>query len=119
MIFGRGRAAFYGTVCLTVISIFALAPAARAEPADFYQGRQIELIVGSAVGGGYDAYTRFLARHMGRFIPGNPTLVVKNMPGAGGRIAANYLAMRAPRDGSSFGIFQNTLTLDQLAKTPN
>ena len=87
--------------------------------ADVFLGRQIELIISSAVGGGYDAYARFLARHMGRFIPGNPTIVVKNMPGAGGRIAANYLAIRAPRDGSSFGILQNTLTLDQLAKTPN
>jgi tripartite-type tricarboxylate transporter receptor subunit TctC len=91
----------------------------QAAPADFYQGKQVELIVGAAVGGGYDAYARFLARHLGRFIPGNPIVVVKNMPGAGGRIAANYLAQRAPRDGTSFGIFQNTLTLDQLAKTPN
>jgi tripartite-type tricarboxylate transporter receptor subunit TctC len=119
MILGFRRAAFFGTACLAMVSTLSLAEAVRAEPADFYRGKQIELIVGSAVGGGYDAYARFLARHMGRFIPGNPTLVVKNMPGAGGRIAANYLAMRAPRDGSSFGIFQNTLTLDQLAKTPN
>jgi len=96
----------------------SLASPARAAD-DFFAGKQIEVIVGSAVGGGYDAYARFLARHMGRFLPGNPTLVVKNMPGAGGRIAANYLAARAPRDGTSFGIFQNTLTLDQLAKTPN
>ena len=92
---------------------------ANVAAADFFQGRQIELIVSSAVGGGYDAYARFLARHMGRFVPGNPTIVVKNMPGAGGRTAANYLAIRAPRDGTSFGILQNTLTLDQLAKTPN
>ena len=97
----------------------ARAESGNAAHADFFRGRQIELIISSAVGGGYDAYGRFLARHMGRFIPGNPTIVVKNMPGAGGRIAANYLAIRAPRDGSSFGILQNTLTLDQLAKTPN
>jgi tripartite-type tricarboxylate transporter receptor subunit TctC len=91
----------------------------QAAPADFFQGKQVELIVGAAVGGGYDAYARFLARHIGRFIPGNPLVIVKNMPGAGGRIAANYLASRAPRDGTSFEIFQNTLTLDQLAQTSN
>jgi tripartite-type tricarboxylate transporter receptor subunit TctC len=94
-----------------------VAPPGRAE--EFFAGKQIEVIVGSAVGGGYDAYARFLSRHMGRFMPGMATFVVKNMPGAGGRIAANYLATRAPRDGTSFGIFQNTLTLDQLAKTSN
>jgi tripartite-type tricarboxylate transporter receptor subunit TctC len=104
--------------CLSAaVALSLVAPPSAAE--DFFAGKQIEVIVGSAVGGGYDAYARFLARHMGRFIPGTPTFVVKNMPGAGGRIAASYLATRAPRDGTSFGIFQNTLTLDQLAKTPN
>jgi tripartite-type tricarboxylate transporter receptor subunit TctC len=101
------------------LSNFLCAVSGQGAPADFYQGKQVELIVSAAVGGGYDAYARFLARHMGRFIPGNPTVVVKNMPGAGGRIAANYLAIRAPRDGTSFAIFQNTLTLDQLAQTAN
>lgn len=101
------------------ISIAANIDPLRAAPADFFQGRPVELIVGAAVGGGYDAYARFLARHIGRFIPGNPVVIVKNMPGAGGRIAANYLASRAPRDGTSFEIFQNTLTLDQLAQTAN
>src|SRR5437667_9128985 len=105
--------------CLPAAAALSLASAATAAAEDFFAGKQIEVIVGSAVGGGYDAYARFLARHMGRLIPGNPTLIVRNMPGAGGRIAANYLAIRAPRDGTSFGIFQNTLTLDQLAKTPN
>jgi len=113
-----------GRICIQAVASVAGAAALLWPPQapaaeDFFAGKQIEVIVGSAVGGGYDAYARFLARHMGRFIPGTPTFVVKNMPGAGGRIAANYLATRAPRDGTSFGIFQNTLTLDQLAKTPN
>jgi len=107
-----------GVVCVALAIVWSPA-SAQAAPADFFRGKQVELIVGAAVGGGYDAYARFLARHLGRFIPGNPVVVVKNMPGAGGRIAANYLALRAPRDGTSFGIFQNTLTLDQLAQTPN
>src|SRR5215475_1174109 len=113
-----------GRVSLQAVTSVALAaalswPSQAPAAEDFFAGKQIEVIVGSAVGGGYDAYARFLARHMGRFIPGTPTFVVKNMPGAGGRIAGNYLALRAPRDGTSFGIFQNTLTLDQLAQTPN
>ena len=101
-----------------LLGILSQVGAIHAEAVDF-QGKQIELVVSSAVGGGYDAYARFLARHMGRFIPGNPTIVPKNMPGAGGRIAGNHLASRAARDGTSFGILQNTLTLDQLAKTAN
>src|SRR5438552_8035754 len=116
---GFVRAPIPVVACLTSAAALSLASPAIAAAEDFFAGKQIEVIVGSAVGGGYDAYARFLARHMGRFIPGTPTFVVKNMPGAGGRIAASYLATRAPRDGTSFGIFQNTLTLDQLAKTPN
>jgi tripartite-type tricarboxylate transporter receptor subunit TctC len=112
------RAPLQAVALVAAAAALGLASEARAAE-DFFAGKQIEVIVGSAVGGGYDAYARFLARHMGRFLPGNPTFVVKNMPGAGGRIAANYLAARAPRDGTSLGIFQNTLTLDQLAKTPN
>jgi len=112
------RASLQAVAAVAAAAALSLASQARAAE-DVFAGKQIEVIVGSAVGGGYDAYARFLARHMGRFLPGNPTLVVKNMPGAGGRIAANYLAARAARDGTSFGIFQNTLTLDQLAKTPN
>src|SRR5262245_7325105 len=112
------RASLQAVGAVAAAAALALASPARAVE-DVFAGKQIELIVGSAVGGGYDAYARFLARHMGRFLPGNPTLVVKNMPGAGGRIAANYLAARAARDGTSFGIFQHTLTLDQLAKRPN
>jgi tripartite-type tricarboxylate transporter receptor subunit TctC len=118
--YSMGRSTRVLSPGVAVTAAVALSLAAQpSDAADFFAGKQIELIVGSAVGGGYDAYARFLARHMGRFIPGSPNLVVKNMPGAGGRIAANYLAMRAPRDGTSFGIFQNTLTLDQLAGTPN
>jgi tripartite-type tricarboxylate transporter receptor subunit TctC len=90
---------------------------AAADPvADFYRGKQIAMIVPSAPGGGYDLYGRFIARHLGRHIPGNPTFVVKNLPGAGGIAAANYLYSIAPPDGLTIGIVQNTVTLNQLAK---
>ena len=72
-----------------------LAPVAAA--ADFYAGKTIELEVGADVGGGYDIYARTVARHMGRHIPGNPTIVVKNMPGAGSGRTAVYISNVAPR----------------------
>ncbi len=90
---------------------------AEADPvADFYQAKQISMIIPSGVGGGYDLYGRFIARFMGHHIPGSPGFVVKNMPGAGGIAAANYLHTVAPRDGLHLGIFQNTITLNQLTK---
>ena len=79
------------------------APAGAAGAADFYAGKTIEMIVGSDVGGGYDIYTRAIARHIGRHIPGNPTVVVKNMPGAGSGRAAAYIYSVAPKDGTSLG----------------
>jgi tripartite-type tricarboxylate transporter receptor subunit TctC len=98
----------------------ALAPAARADAvADFYRGKTISMIAPAGVGGGYDLYTRFLARFYGRFIPGQPAMVVKNMPGAGGIVAANHIYTVAPADGLTIAMFQNTVTLNQLAAMPS
>jgi tripartite-type tricarboxylate transporter receptor subunit TctC len=83
--------------------------------ADFYKRSNITVLVGSGTGGGYDAYARLLARHMGRFVPGAPSIVVQNMPGAGGLKSANHLYMIAPKDGSTLAILHNTLTLNQIA----
>src|SRR5262249_61522374 len=69
----------------------------------FYSGKNVELYIGYSAGGGYDVYARLLARHMGRFIPGNPTIVAKNMPGAGSLLLANWLYNVAPKDGSGLG----------------
>ena len=100
------------------LSLCAHSGSARAESvADFYKGKTVTVIVGSGVGGGYDAYSRLLARHMGRFVPGQPGMVVQNMPGAGGLKGANHLYMVAPKDGSTIGILHNTLTLNQIAKS--
>ena len=73
---------------------------AQAAVADFYAGKTIEIIAGSDVGGGYDIYSRAIARHLGRHIPGHPAIVVKNMPGAGSTRAAAYLNAVAPKDGT-------------------
>jgi len=75
---------------------------AQDDVAAFYKGKQIRLIVGSAVGGGYDLYSRTLARHMVNHIPGNPTIIVQNQPAAGGVVMTNQLAGQGPRDGTVF-----------------
>jgi tripartite-type tricarboxylate transporter receptor subunit TctC len=86
--------------------------------ADFYRGRTVEVYVGYSTGGGYDIYARMLARHMGRFIPGNPTLVTKNMEGAGSLRLANWLANAAARDGTVFGTIGRGTAFDPVLGQP-
>jgi tripartite-type tricarboxylate transporter receptor subunit TctC len=99
----------------TMALVWAMALPATAAQADgvaeFYKGRQISVIVGSGAGGGYDAYARVLARHMGRYVPGNPSMVVQNMPGASGLRAANHIYNVAPQDGTTIGILAHDLAL--------
>jgi tripartite-type tricarboxylate transporter receptor subunit TctC len=76
-----------------------------ATPAEFYKGRTVFVIVGYSAGGGYDLYARVLAEHLGKHIPGNPTVIPQNMPGAGSIKAANYVYSVAPKDGSVIGTF--------------
>ncbi len=106
---------------LAVAGAALLTTHAWADPvADFYKGKQIQVLVGYGPGGGYDVYARLLARHMGKHIPGNPSLVVQNMPGAASLIAANFIYVRAPRDGTVFGIIDRGLPLMALVKSnPN
>ncbi|MEO6163889.1 MAG: tripartite tricarboxylate transporter substrate-binding protein [Candidatus Binatia bacterium] len=85
-----------------------------AEPANFYQGKTVRIIVGLAAGGGYDLYARTLARHLGKHIPGNPAVVVENMTGAGSIIAANYLYKIAKPDGLTIGHYLGGIALQQL-----
>jgi len=90
------------TVHLLALASAALA-AAPAAAADYYAGKTIELVVGGDAGGGYDIYARAVARHLTGHIPGNPTIVVKNMPGAGSTRAGIYISSVAPKDGTSIG----------------
>ncbi len=76
---------------------------AQDQVEQFYRGKQIQIVVGSSAGGGYDAYARLIARHIGNFIPGNPTVVVQNMSGAGSNRAAGYIYGVAPKDGTAIG----------------
>jgi tripartite-type tricarboxylate transporter receptor subunit TctC len=102
--------------------LFALALLASrvnaADPANFYQGKTLRIIVGLAAGGGYDLYARTLARHMGNHIPGNPAVVVENMTGAGSIIAANHLYKIAKPDGLTIGHYLGGIALQQLLGKP-
>jgi tripartite-type tricarboxylate transporter receptor subunit TctC len=93
----------------------ALAAPAHADPVeDFYKGRTITVLIGYSPGGSYDSAGRVLARHMGRHIPGNPSLVPQNMPGAGTLNLVNYLYNVAPKDGTAFGIFARGMAMEPL-----
>jgi tripartite-type tricarboxylate transporter receptor subunit TctC len=115
----KGGAARVGTtVCglAAFLIVAALLPqAARAQdPAAFYAGKNIDLQIGYSVGGGYDLYGRLLARHIGKHIPGNPTIVPKNMEGAGSLRLANFLYSAAPRDGTVIGTAARGIAFDPL-----
>lgn len=84
--------------------------------ADFYHGRQMTFVIGSSVGGGYDAYGRLLARFLPKHIPGNPTAVPQNVPGAGSRSASNSLYNVVPKDGSVLGVISQSAPLDQAMR---
>jgi tripartite-type tricarboxylate transporter receptor subunit TctC len=79
--------------------------------ADFYRGKDLTVIVGYGPGGGYDIFARLLARHLGQHMPGNPNVIVQNMPGAGSLRATNYLYNVAPKDGTTIGIFASDMPL--------
>jgi tripartite-type tricarboxylate transporter receptor subunit TctC len=92
-------------------------PASASGPAaaaDFYRDRTVSVIVGSGAGGGFDTTARLVARHLGRHIPGNPTVIVVNMPGGGGLVAANHVFSAAPKDGTVIGLFHEAQMMNQL-----
>jgi tripartite-type tricarboxylate transporter receptor subunit TctC len=104
------------TSLLLFALLLALAPehggAQTAQP--FYRGKQINMVIASGAGGGYDTYARTLARHMTKHIPGNPVIVPRNMPGAGGLIAANALYNNTPADGLTFAALTNGAAMEPL-----
>lgn len=98
---------------LAALAASSIGDISGAAAQSFYKGRTIKMIVRSAPGGGYDFYGRLLARHMPKHIPGNPDMIVVNMPGAGGIVAANYLMNRAKRNGTEIAILTRELALAQ------
>lgn len=104
-----------GKILLAVLIAAGLCSAggASARADDFYAGKTIRVAVGFSAGGGYDTYARIVARHMGKHIAGNPSLVVENMEGAGSLVAANYTYSKAPRDGTFIGVWNSAYVLYQ------
>ena len=94
--------------------LMAAAVPTRAQPAVDFKGKTITFVISFEAGGPYDLYGRLVARHIGRHLPGNPTVVAQNMPGAGGMRGINYLYNVAPKDGTSFGVVSQTVPIGQL-----
>jgi tripartite-type tricarboxylate transporter receptor subunit TctC len=105
-------------VVSAVVVTLALPLARVAAQESFYKGKTIRLIVGLAPGGGFDTYSRVIARHMGKHIPGNPILVVDNMPGAASLLAANFVYKAAKPDGLTIGNFVGGLVFQQILGLP-
>lgn len=100
---------------MAVVALLAAAqPAAADDVADFYKGKTVTIVVGHEPGTGFDVYARALQRHLRRHVPGSPTIIVQNMNGAGGIVAANWLYNAAPRDGTVLGTFVYSVPFERL-----
>jgi tripartite-type tricarboxylate transporter receptor subunit TctC len=105
---------------LVAVAAFAVAPdAAPAEGTPFYQGKQITIVAGFTTGGTYDATARLFARHLGKHLAGNPSVIVRNMPGSGSLVAALHLNSAAPRDGTTLGVVGGGIVLEPLLGNPH
>jgi tripartite-type tricarboxylate transporter receptor subunit TctC len=105
------------TLAASALAACLVSLPARAED-PFYKGKTIDMIIGYAVDNSFDSYGRVMARYMTRYLPGNPAIVVQNMPGAGSLRATNHLYNIAPRDGTTIGIIDQAIYLDQLLEMP-
>ena len=110
----RSRSAKHAGALLLLLGAAALVPAPAVAQADFYKGKNIDLVISTGVGGGLDANARVVARHLAAHIPGNPTIVPRNMPGAGHIRAANFVYSQAPKDGTVIATFIPIFVLAQV-----
>ena len=102
-------------LAFAALTLLASASAASAQTVeDFYKGKTLQMQIGYSTGGGYDLYARVLARHMGKHIPGRPTFVAQNRPGAGSLVLANWLYNVAPKDGTVMGTFARGMAMEPL-----
>ncbi|HUF41444.1 MAG TPA: tripartite tricarboxylate transporter substrate-binding protein, partial [Verrucomicrobiae bacterium] len=105
-------------IMLVIVLVLLTAASVHAQATDFYKGKQITVVVGFTTGGFYDRWARLLARHMPKYIPGNPTFIVQNMPGAGSVIATNFVYGVAKPDGLTIGFPSSAIYLDQIVGRP-
>ena len=106
------------TFAMTAIALVAASTAQAQTPAEFYKGKNVDMYIGYSVGGGYDVYGRLVARFIGKHIPGNPTVVVKNMEGAGSMRLANWIYNVGPKDGTVMGTVARGIAFDTLFGMP-
>ena len=109
------------TACkLIAAALAALAPAGAMaqQGADFFKGRTVSVYIGFSPGGTYDYFGRLVARHLGKHIPGNPTVIAQSMPGAGSFTLANWMTRIAPKDGTAIGIVSQTAAIEEVLKSP-
>ncbi len=105
------------TTILAAAAMLAAGASAQAQSvADFYKGKNVTIYIGFSAGGSYDLFGRLLARHIGRHIPGNPTVIASSMPGAGGLTAANYMFRAAPKDGTALSITTQNIAIEEALK---
>lgn len=106
--------------CMALVMLVMAPAKGRADAlTEFYRGKQISVVVGYGTGGGYDVYARLIARTLGKYMPGNPGVIVQNMPGAASLRAVNYLYNTAPRDGTVVGTFARDMPLLSIMGSPN
>ncbi|HEY7243881.1 MAG TPA: hypothetical protein VH678_08365 [Xanthobacteraceae bacterium] len=113
----RRRRITIGAAVVLAAAVAHVLPIAAQPVADFYRGKTLRMLIGYGPGGGYDIYGRLVAEFLPRYLPGNPTIIAQNMPGAGSFVAARYLYDVAPRDGTVLGSLAQTLALDSLTST--
>ena len=104
---------------LGITVLLLAADTAAAEPVEpFFARRTVTIVIGYTAGGSYDLYGRLVARHLGKHVPGQPTVIAQNMPGAGSLKAANYLYELAPKDGTALGVIVESAALEQALENP-
>ena len=122
----RAQGAALPLIAMTGLLVLA-APGAQAQtqtqtqtqtPESFYKGRTVSIYIGFGGGGSYDFYGHLIARHIGKHIPGNPTVVAQSMPGAGSFKLANWLTAVAPKDGTAMGIVSQAAALEEALGSP-
>ena len=104
---------------LSILALLLAAGAGGAQPVEqFFARHTVTIVIGYTAGGSYDLYGRMVARHLGKHIPGQPTVIAQNMPGAGSLKAANYLYELAPKDGTALGVIVESAALEQALANP-
>src|SRR3954452_2765006 len=112
----NSEALWHRTLAIAAVLVSAEAAAQPAEP--FFARKTVTITIGYTAGGSYDLYGRMVARHLGKHIPGQPTLIAQNMPGAGSLKAANYIYDVAPKDGTALGVVVEAAALEQALSNP-